>query len=203
MGPDSAGPTRASLLATKGNRGVVAMMHRRQRRRPIPVTDGERGWGKWPRCTPTARGSNFGRWREGKLTMERAPLRRVVGWRGTARRTSSSGGGDRLGAWREVRSTGCARGGVGGAVPWSEMPDDGGAPVDVAAALDTLPGSLFCQHVGADPCLRKGLLPLRSWTERSRHGGTAHQRRQRGAGALARCDWKSRVGWGWGASGET
>jgi hypothetical protein len=180
MGPDSTGPTRASLLATKGNRGAVAMMHRRQRRRPILVTDGERGWGKWPRCTPTARGSNFGWWREGKLTMERAPLRRVVGWRGTARRTSSSGGGDRLGVWREVRSTGCARGGVGGAVPWSEMPDD-----------------------GADPCLRKGLLPLRSWTGRSRHGGTAHQQRQRGAGALARCDWKSRVGWGRGASGET
>jgi hypothetical protein len=35
---------------------------------------------------------------------------------------SSSGGGDWLVARREVRSTGGARGGVGGAVPWSEVP---------------------------------------------------------------------------------
>jgi hypothetical protein len=91
--------------------------------------------------------------------MERAPLRRVVGWMGTARRTSSSGGGDRLGVWREVRSTGCAHGGVGGVVPWSEMPDDGGAPVDVAAASDTLPEATALPTRRSRPMLEEGVSP--------------------------------------------
>jgi hypothetical protein len=182
MGPDSAGPTRASLSAMKGNRGAVAMMHRRQRRRPIPVTDGERGWGKWPRCTPAARGSDFGWWREGKLTMERAPLRWVVGWRGTAWRASSSGGGDRLGAWREVRSTGCARG--GGAVPWPEMPNDGDAPVDVAAASDTLPGATALPTRRSRPVLEEGVAPaaqLDQALEARWHGSSTVAVRSRGA----------------------
>jgi hypothetical protein len=47
----------------------------------------------------------------------------VVGGRpeGTAWRASSGGGGAWLVARREVRSTGGARGGVGGAVPWPEV----------------------------------------------------------------------------------
>jgi hypothetical protein len=93
------------------------MVHRRRQHWPIPVTGGERVWGKWLRCTPAARGSDFGRWREGKLTVEHAPRWRAVGLRGTTWRASSGGGGDRLGAQREVRSTGDARGGIGGAVP--------------------------------------------------------------------------------------
>jgi hypothetical protein len=87
----------------------------------FPTTGGERGWGKWSRCMPTARGSNFGRWREEKLTVERAPRwwaggRRGMGWR------ASSGGGDWLEARRGVQSTGGAHGGIGGAVPWPEVP---------------------------------------------------------------------------------
>jgi hypothetical protein len=86
------------------------------------MTGGERGWGKWPRCLPTARGSNFGQWREEKLTVERAPWWWAGGRRGTAWRASFGGGGDWLVARREVQSTGGARGGVGGAVPWPEVP---------------------------------------------------------------------------------
>jgi hypothetical protein len=99
------------------------LAHGRRWCRLIPVTDGERGWGIWSRCTPAARGSDFGQWREGKLTMARAPWRQVVGQRGMAWRASSGGGGDRLVAQREVRSTGGAHGGVDGVV------------------LDTLPGT--------------------------------------------------------------
>jgi hypothetical protein len=50
-------------------------------------------------------------------------------------------GDNRLGARRQVWSTGGAHGGVGGVVPWPEVPGDGGAPVDTAAASDTLPGA--------------------------------------------------------------
>jgi hypothetical protein len=46
----------------------------------------------------------------------------VGGQRGTAWRASSGGGGAWLVARREVQSTGGARGGVGGAVPWTEVP---------------------------------------------------------------------------------
>jgi hypothetical protein len=67
-------------------------------------------------------GSDFGRWREEKLTVERAPQRWVRGRRGTAWRASSGGGGAWLVARREVWSIGGARGGVGGAVPWPEVP---------------------------------------------------------------------------------
>jgi hypothetical protein len=117
----------------------------------------------------------------------------VVGRRGTACRASSSSGGDRLGAWREVHSTGGAHGGVCGAVPWPEVSGDGGVPMDVAAASDTLPVPLLCCRVRVDPCLRKGWRPLRSWTRCSRHGSTAHQRWQRGAGASTRRGLKSRA----------
>jgi hypothetical protein len=64
----------------------------------------------------------------------------VVDRRGTTWRASSNGGGDWLVARREVWSTGGARGGVDGAVPWLEVSGDGGAPVDMAAASDTLLG---------------------------------------------------------------
>jgi hypothetical protein len=77
--------------------------------------------------------SDFGRWREEKLTVERAPRRWAVGRRGTTWRASSSGGGDWLVAQREVQSTGSAHGGIDRAVPWSEVPGDGGAPVDTVA----------------------------------------------------------------------
>jgi hypothetical protein len=86
-----------------------------------------------------AQGSDFGRWREGKLTVERASCWRAVGQRGMAWMASSSGGGDWLAARREDRSTGSARGGIGGAVPWPEVPGDGGLPVDTTTASDTLP----------------------------------------------------------------
>jgi hypothetical protein len=98
------------------------LAHGRRWRRPIPVTDGERGWGKWPRCMPTTRGTDFGRWREEKLTVEHAPRWWVVGRRGTAWRASFGGGGDWLVARRGVWSTGCAHGGVGRVVPWLEVP---------------------------------------------------------------------------------
>jgi hypothetical protein len=59
--------------------------------------------------------------REEKLTVERAPWRWAGGRRETAWRASSGGGGAWLVARRGVRSTGGARGGVGGAVPWPEV----------------------------------------------------------------------------------
>jgi hypothetical protein len=70
--------------------------------------------------------------------VERAPRRRMGSRRGAAWRASSGGGGNRLRARREIRSTGGAHSGIGGAVPWPEVPGDGGAPVDTVAALDTL-----------------------------------------------------------------
>jgi hypothetical protein len=36
------------------------LAHGRRWRRSIPVTGDERGWGKWPRCMPTARGLILG-----------------------------------------------------------------------------------------------------------------------------------------------
>jgi hypothetical protein len=71
---------------------------------------------------PTARGSDFGQWREEKLTVEHAPRRWVVGRRGTAWRAPFGGGGDWLVARRGVWSTCGAHGGVGRAVPWLEVP---------------------------------------------------------------------------------
>jgi hypothetical protein len=71
---------------------------------------------------PTARGSDFGWWREEKLTVERAPQRWAGGRRGTAWRASSGGGGDWLVARREVWSTCGARVGVSREVPWPEVP---------------------------------------------------------------------------------
>jgi hypothetical protein len=152
-------PMGQNWLAQIGNRGAVAMAHGRWRRRPIPVTGGERGWGKWLRCTPVARGSNFGWWREGKLTVECAPWRRAGGQRRTAWRASSSGGGDRLVARREVRSTGGAHGGVSGAIPWPEVPGNGGAPMDTAVASDTLPGATALSRRRRQPMLEEGVAP--------------------------------------------
>jgi hypothetical protein len=79
---------------------------------------------------PTARGSDFGRWREEKLTVERAPRWWVGGRRETTWRASSGGGGAWFVARRAVQSTCSAHGGVGGAVSWSEV------PVYVEALLD-------------------------------------------------------------------
>jgi hypothetical protein len=67
-------------------------------------------------------GSDFGQWREEKLTVEHAPQRWVGGRRGTVWRASSGGGADWLVARREVWSTGGTRGGVDRAVPWLEVP---------------------------------------------------------------------------------
>jgi hypothetical protein len=69
-----------------------------------------------------ARGSDFGWWREEKLTVERAPRRWAGGRRGTTWRASSGGGGEWLVARREVRNTSGTHGGVSGAVLWPEMP---------------------------------------------------------------------------------
>jgi hypothetical protein len=55
------------------------------------------------------------------------------------------------------------------------------------------PAPLLCRHVRANPCLRKGWRPLSSKTGRSRRGGTACERRQRGAGARALCGMKRRA----------
>jgi hypothetical protein len=74
-------------------------------------------------------------------------------------RASSGGGGDWLVARREVRSIGGARGGVGRAVPWLEVPGDGGAPVDMAAALDTLPGATALSMCQSWPVLEEGVAP--------------------------------------------
>jgi hypothetical protein len=71
---------------------------------------------------PTARGSDFGRWREEKLTVERAPWWWAGGRRETAWRASFGGGGAWLVAQRGDRSTCGARGGIDGAVPWPEVP---------------------------------------------------------------------------------
>jgi hypothetical protein len=68
-------------------------------------------------------------------------------------RASSGGGGDLLRARREVRSTGGACGGVGGAVSWLEVSGDGGAPVDMAAASDTLPGTTALSTCRSRPVL--------------------------------------------------
>jgi hypothetical protein len=67
-------------------------------------------------------GARFRGWSGEKLTVERAPRRWVGDQRGTTWRASSGGGGAWLMARREVQSTGSARGGVGGAVPWPEVP---------------------------------------------------------------------------------
>jgi hypothetical protein len=117
----------------------------------------------------------------------------VVGQRGIAWRALSGGGGDWLGARREVRSTGGARGGVGGAVPWLEVPGDGGAPVDMAAASDTLPGSTALSTRRSRPVLEEGVAPdaqLDRALEARRHGSSTAATRSRGA-RLARLEEQS------------
>jgi hypothetical protein len=158
-------PLGRNWPAQIGNRGTVAMAHGRRRRRPILVTGGETGWGKWPRCTLEVRGSDFGWWREGKLTTERAPWWRAVGRKGTTWRTSYGGGENLLVAQREVRSTGGAHSGVGGAVLWTRRQQ-----------RILSPAPLHFRCVRAGPCLGKGWHLLRSWAERSRRHGTARQR---------------------------
>jgi hypothetical protein len=76
-------------------------------------------------------------------------------------------------AWREVRSTGSAHDGFNGVVPWPEVPRDGGAPMDMAAALDTLPGATTLSTRQSQPVLEEGVAPaeqqdraLEAW----RHG---------------------------------
>jgi hypothetical protein len=69
-------PMGRNWAAQIGNRGAVAVAHGRRRRRPIPVTGGERGWGKWPRCTPVARGSDLG---GGERETHRRPCSMVAG----------------------------------------------------------------------------------------------------------------------------
>jgi hypothetical protein len=49
------------------------LAHGRRWRRPILVTGGERGVGEMAEMHADGSGSDFGRWREGKLTVERAP----------------------------------------------------------------------------------------------------------------------------------
>jgi hypothetical protein len=88
------------------------LAHGRRWCRPIPVTGGERGWGKWPRCIPMARGSDFGWWREEKLTVERAPRRWAVGRRGSAWRGWPAVVSGRLLGREGVQHLGGARGGA-------------------------------------------------------------------------------------------
>jgi hypothetical protein len=87
-------------------------------------------------------------------------------------------------ARREVRSTGGACGAVGGAVPWPEVPGDGGAPVDMAAASDTLPGATALSTRRSWPVLEEGVAPaaqldwaLEAWW----HGLSMEAARSRGA----------------------
>jgi hypothetical protein len=91
--------------------------------------------------------------------VERAPRWQAVGRRGMTWRASSGGGGDWLVARREVQSTGGAHGGVGGAVPSPEVPGDGGAPVDMAAASDTLPSATALSTCRSWPVLEEGVAP--------------------------------------------
>jgi hypothetical protein len=105
-----------------GRTGEALPQHREA---AAPDDSGEpaaRTWGNRSRRRPTRGGARFRGWRGEKLTVERAPRRWVGGRRETAWRASSGGGGAWLMARREVRSTGGARGGVGGAVPWPEVP---------------------------------------------------------------------------------
>jgi hypothetical protein len=121
----------------------------------------------------------------------------VVGQRGIAWRALSGGGGDWLGARREVRSTGGAHGGVGGAVPWLEVPGDGGAPVDMAAASDTLPGSTALSTRRSRPVLEEGVAPdaqLDRALEARRHGSSTAAARSRGAlGTAGRAEQRHRL----------
>jgi hypothetical protein len=62
-------------------------------------------------------------------------------------------------ARREVQSICGGRGGVGLAVPWPEVPGDGGAPVDMAVALDTLPDATALLTHRSRPVLEEGVAP--------------------------------------------
>jgi hypothetical protein len=161
-----------------GNRDTGAMAHRRRRRRPIPVTDGERGWGKWPRGTSTARGSDLGRWRERELTMEHAP------WR------QRSAGGERRGGRHPVvvaNGSGLREKSRAQAVLTVALAGQSRGRRCRAMVVHLWtrrrlrilsPTPLLCRCVRASPCLREGWCPVRSWTGRSRRGSTAHQRWQ-------------------------
>jgi hypothetical protein len=98
--------------------------------------------------------------------MARAPWWQVVGQRGMAWRASSGGGGDRLVAQREVRSTGGAHGGVSGVV------------------LDTLPDTTALSTRWSQPMLDEGVSPaaqLDRALEAQRHGSSTMAARSRGA----------------------
>jgi hypothetical protein len=110
----------------------------------------------------------------------------VVGGRqrGPAWRASSGGGGDRLGARREVRSTCGARGGVGGAVLWPEVSGDGGAPMDTAAASDTLPDATALSTRWSQRVLGEEVAPaaqLDQALEARRHDSSMAAARSKGA----------------------
>jgi hypothetical protein len=168
------------------------MAHGRRRRRPILVTSDERGLGKWLRCTLMAQGYDFG-WREAKLTVERAPW-----WRRSA-------GGERHGGHHlVVVVTGLWLGEKSGAQAMLTVASMGRSCGQRCRAMVVCPWTwqrlwilspapLLCRHVRADLCLRKGWHPLCSWTVRSRRGGMACQRRQRGAGARVLCGMKRRA----------
>jgi hypothetical protein len=90
--------------------------------------------------------------------------------------------------WRlargEVRSTYGAWGGVGGAVPWPEVPGDCGAPVDMAAASDSLPGATALSTRRSRPVLVEGVAPavqLDRALEARHHGSSTVAARSRGA----------------------
>jgi hypothetical protein len=111
----------------------------------------------------------------------------AVGRRGTTWRASSGGGGDWFMARREVRSTGDAHGGFDGAVPWPEVPGDGGVPMDMAAALDTLPGATTLSTRQSRPVLEEGVAPvvqLDRAIEARRHGLSTAAARSRGTRAV-------------------
>jgi hypothetical protein len=96
---------------------------------------------------------------------------------------SSDGGGDWLMAQREVRSIGGAHGGVGRVVLWPEVLGDGSAPMDTAAASDTLPGATALLISRSQPVLEEGVAPatqLDRALEVQRHGSSTAAARSRG-----------------------
>jgi hypothetical protein len=98
---------------------------------------------------------------------------------------SRRGGGD----WSRSGQRGSlgrysARGWVDGAVLWQEVPGDGGAPVDTAAASDTLPGATALSMRRSQPVLEEGVAPTAQldWALEARwHGSSTAATRSRGA----------------------
>jgi hypothetical protein len=87
-------------------------------------------------------------------------------------------------AQREVRSTGGARGGVGGAVSRPEVPGHSGTPVDTVAASDTLPSATTLSKHRSRPVLGEGVAPaaqLDGALEARWHGSSTAAARSRGA----------------------